>query len=364
MSTFTHALSLVVAFGIGIAFSTVTESHADSTEPARKATNTHRFGVDLYTAPNNKGSLRKLAQGKNASLAYLSLAAGAEVPDHQDATEEYLYVLSGEGKIWIDGKQSPVVSGSTVFMPAGAKVSFKNGKAPFTAVQVFAGPAPGAKYSAWKRTDRVDAFHEELAGLEKDGRLRDLGRRCALPFAKSNKAVKKACDGRFKRLHEEFTKTLEDFRDGKTRPLKYDTVFRRCIDLKLVAKPLGSPQLAAAKLLCTQARLGERVLKATEAAAKELAKRNKDDVGMPWECETALNEVALASGDWKKKARERLADSCFRRLGVAILAHNVPTLTRCTHRVKKVMQKVAVHRIKGKALDAWVEKAQAKCASF
>ena len=40
--------------------------------------------------------------------------------------------------------------GSTIYMPANALVSYQNGDAPLVAIQVFAGPAPAAKYDAWE----------------------------------------------------------------------------------------------------------------------------------------------------------------------------------------------------------------------
>ena len=47
------------------------------------------------------------------------------------------------------GVRFEIAAGSTVFMPAGAVVSYQNGDAPMRALQVFAGPAPAAKYDAW-----------------------------------------------------------------------------------------------------------------------------------------------------------------------------------------------------------------------
>ena len=43
-----------------------------------------------------------------------------------------------------------VKAGDTVFMKAGARVSYQNGPAKMVAIQVFAGPAPADKYQQWK----------------------------------------------------------------------------------------------------------------------------------------------------------------------------------------------------------------------
>ncbi|MCB9568918.1 MAG: cupin domain-containing protein [Myxococcales bacterium] len=100
-------------------------------------------------APNGKGEVFIYARGENAFLARLELDAGGAVPEHRDATEEYLYILEGSGDLVIDGKAYAISPGSAVYMPANALVSFQNGDARLVAVQVFAGPEPAAKYDAW-----------------------------------------------------------------------------------------------------------------------------------------------------------------------------------------------------------------------
>jgi hypothetical protein len=49
----------------------------------------------------------------------------------------------------IDDQPHAIAPGSSVYMPADAKVSFANGDARLVAIQVFAGPAPAVKYDAW-----------------------------------------------------------------------------------------------------------------------------------------------------------------------------------------------------------------------
>mgnify|MGYP002632531079 CR=1 FL=1 len=98
-----------------------------------------------------KASVRFLAHGAQAWLGKLEMAAGGKVPLHRDATEEYIHVLAGGGVITIDGKVSTIGPGTTVFMPAGAQVTYQNGPARLVALQVFAGPAPAAKYNRWQK---------------------------------------------------------------------------------------------------------------------------------------------------------------------------------------------------------------------
>lgn len=92
-----------------------------------------------------------LARGHNAFLGKLEMAPGGKVPEHRDATEEYIHILSGGGTFTIDGQTHAVGPGTTIYMPANALVSFDNGPEPLVAIQVFAGPEPAAKYDAWDR---------------------------------------------------------------------------------------------------------------------------------------------------------------------------------------------------------------------
>lgn len=88
---------------------------------------------------------------KAAFVAHLTVKAGGLVPEHRDSTEEYLYVLSGEGTIWIDDVKHEVCPGSLIYMPANAKAKFQAGGEDVKVLQVFAPPGPEKKYEGWKR---------------------------------------------------------------------------------------------------------------------------------------------------------------------------------------------------------------------
>ena len=98
---------------------------------------------------SGKAEIAILARGEEAFVGKLTLAAGAGVPEHQDPTEEYIHVLSGHGTITIDGQETALSPGDTVFMQAGATVSYANGDEDMVAVQVFAGPSSADKYQGW-----------------------------------------------------------------------------------------------------------------------------------------------------------------------------------------------------------------------
>jgi quercetin dioxygenase-like cupin family protein len=102
-------------------------------------------------APTNKADVRVLAHGTKAFVGHLRMDPGAAVPEHRDASEEYIYVLQGAGRITIDDRAHDLIPGMAVFMPANAKVSFQNGDKEMVAIQVFAGPESAKKYAKWKR---------------------------------------------------------------------------------------------------------------------------------------------------------------------------------------------------------------------
>jgi quercetin dioxygenase-like cupin family protein len=109
----------------------------------------HGDAAERRTSPNGTGTITMLARGSNAFLGKLEMAPGAAVPEHRDATEEYIVVLQGGGTITIDSKAQAVASGDTIYMPANALVSYQNGDTALVALQVFAGPEPARKYEAW-----------------------------------------------------------------------------------------------------------------------------------------------------------------------------------------------------------------------
>ena len=107
--------------------------------------------------PSGKARIKTLAQGEKAFVGQLWLAPGASVPQHRDASEEYIYVVSGSGELTINGQTSKIGPGTMVFMPAGAEVSYKNGSAPLVALQIFAGPESAAKYAGWPAREPTQA---------------------------------------------------------------------------------------------------------------------------------------------------------------------------------------------------------------
>ena len=104
---------------------------------------------DPREAPGGKAMIMRYVTGKNAFVGRLQMEVGGAVPEHQDPTEEYIFVLSGSGEMTINGQVHTVRPNTAIFMPAGATVSYKNGPERLDAIQIFAGPGPEAKYDAW-----------------------------------------------------------------------------------------------------------------------------------------------------------------------------------------------------------------------
>lgn len=109
--------------------------------------------AEIRRAPPGTATVAFLARGDNAFVARLEMDAGAAVPEHQDADEEYIHVLEGHGTIWIDGEELVVTPGATIFMPANSTVRYQNGDERLVAIQIFAGPGSSAKYDRWTPLD-------------------------------------------------------------------------------------------------------------------------------------------------------------------------------------------------------------------
>ena len=146
--------SLFLAFLLGACASATTDLLAEEPAPTAPApAQPDGAGAKTRVAPNGSARVTVLAQGENAFVARLEIDGHAEVPQHRDSTEEYLVVLEGGGTLLVNGKPEQLSSGSAVFMPANAEVSYANGPDKMIAIQVFAGPEPAAKYDNWKPVD-------------------------------------------------------------------------------------------------------------------------------------------------------------------------------------------------------------------
>jgi quercetin dioxygenase-like cupin family protein len=114
---------------------------------------TRAVDMEQRTSPDGKASLSVYARGDHAFVAQMRMAPGAQVPEHQDTTEEIIHILSGNGVLTMDGVAHSLGPGDSVVMPPNATVSFVNGPHELVALQVFAGPEPAQKYQGWPATE-------------------------------------------------------------------------------------------------------------------------------------------------------------------------------------------------------------------
>lgn len=108
----------------------------------------------LRVAPHGKARVRLLARGENAFVGRLEIDPGVTLPPHRDPTEEYVHVLAGSGVVSIDGVETAVGPGATIYMPADALVSYRNGPETAVVLQIFAGPTPAERYRQWRLVEQ------------------------------------------------------------------------------------------------------------------------------------------------------------------------------------------------------------------
>ncbi len=142
--TTTHATTFALGLAAGLALAGAALAAGGG------ATVTHLADAERRGPGNGNAEIATLARGQEAFIGRLTMAAGGAVGEHQDATEEYIHVLSGDGTLTIDGVAHELTAGSTAFMPAGATVTYQNGAQELVALQVFAGPESADKYQKWE----------------------------------------------------------------------------------------------------------------------------------------------------------------------------------------------------------------------
>ena len=130
----------------GVALNTAIAQTTESSPVRRPGT------VPVKQAPPGTARVHLLAaDAQSAFVGLLEIDAGAQVPEHQDESEEFVYVLNGGGEITVDGQTHSVQSGDLVYMPANATVSFVASEdGPTQVLQIFAPATSAAKYNAWQ----------------------------------------------------------------------------------------------------------------------------------------------------------------------------------------------------------------------
>jgi len=144
-------IGLILGLGLGAGVSTVLAQNDVNERPETVM----RDGLaPTRQAPNGEAQATLYAEGEHAFLGKLRVEAGATIPEHQDSSEEYLYVLEGTGTLTIDGTDYELEPHTGVYVPADSTVKFENGDRNLVAVQMFAPADSANKYSDWETGQR------------------------------------------------------------------------------------------------------------------------------------------------------------------------------------------------------------------
>ena len=105
----------------------------------------------VRVVPSGKAKVRMMSMpGAQAFVGILEMDAGAKVPVHRDADDEFVYVLEGGGALFLDGERHDIQAGDLVTMPANSEVHFEAGsEGPTRVLQVFAPAESAKKYDKW-----------------------------------------------------------------------------------------------------------------------------------------------------------------------------------------------------------------------
>ena len=92
----------------------------------------------------------------HASMCVIQVAPGQTVrPAHSHPNgEEVIYILSGSGRVMVDGAVSPVSAGTAVVFPQGAVHMLQNNGTEEMKVACFF--APAADFSSYRFFDEID----------------------------------------------------------------------------------------------------------------------------------------------------------------------------------------------------------------
>ena len=156
-------IPVLAATGLGAATLAWAQKPAPDAGSAAPAPPSARYVVPTAEAPrhviaNGKGRATLLLTPSTgataASMTLLEFQPGAEVPEHiHGSSAEILYIQEGAAEMTVDGQTHRVSKGDAVYIPAGVKHSARvvSDKAPFKAVQVYAGPGPEARFTQGPR---------------------------------------------------------------------------------------------------------------------------------------------------------------------------------------------------------------------
>ena len=88
---------------------------------------TQPFVAKLKKEAKHNGLFRKvLFTGKSSQLVLMSLAPGEDIGEEVHEVDQLLFIVEGEGKAVLDGREQEVEDGMVVCVPAGTRHNVVN----------------------------------------------------------------------------------------------------------------------------------------------------------------------------------------------------------------------------------------------
>lgn len=112
----------------------------------------HENDVEMKQLPGRRHKMiigpENFGKAKNMCFGVADFPPESHAPAHvHSGEEEILYVLSGSGEIYFDGKPEPVKPGTCIYVPDGVKHSINNtSKQILKVVYVFSPPVVQGSY--------------------------------------------------------------------------------------------------------------------------------------------------------------------------------------------------------------------------
>ena len=128
---------------------------------------TQPFVTKLKKEAKRNGLFRRvLFTGKSSQLVLMSLAPGEDIGDEVHEVDQLLFIVEGEGKALLDGREQDLEDGMVVCVPAGTRHNVVNtDDEPMRLFTVYAPPqhAPGTVQKTKKEPKAAEVLETQPA---------------------------------------------------------------------------------------------------------------------------------------------------------------------------------------------------------
>lgn len=112
------------------------------------------------TARSNEAFRREVVTGEHEQVVVMTIPVGGEIGEEvHPETDQVLAFVDGQGEAVLDGRHSPVVANSLVFVRAGTRHNFLNtGDVPLRLITIYAPPEhePGTIHRTKAEADAAE----------------------------------------------------------------------------------------------------------------------------------------------------------------------------------------------------------------